>query len=72
MRTASRSLSLLSDAKINEGTDGFGQRGGSPKQLGILAENQKDLNQKDPNDPMYDRLKLTAERLKGIADGIRR
>lgn len=33
----------------------------------ILAENQKDLDRMDPADPKYDRLKLTAERIKGIA-----
>ncbi|HEX8019109.1 MAG TPA: gamma-glutamyl-phosphate reductase, partial [Mucilaginibacter sp.] len=33
----------------------------------ILAENQKDLDRMDPADPKYDRLKLTADRIKGIA-----
>jgi glutamate-5-semialdehyde dehydrogenase len=33
----------------------------------ILAENQKDLDRMDSADPKYDRLKLTAERIKGIA-----
>ncbi len=33
----------------------------------ILAENRKDLNRMDPADPKYDRLKLTADRIKGIA-----
>lgn len=33
----------------------------------ILAENQKDLNRMDPADPKYDRLKLTPERIEGIA-----
>src|SRR5690554_3953399 len=37
----------------------------------ILAENQKDLNRMDPEDPKYDRLKLTTERIKGIASDIR-
>lgn len=70
VRTASRSLSLLSDAKINEVLTALAKEVEAQSSY-ILAENQKDLNQKDPNDPMYDRLKLTAERLKGIADGIR-
>jgi glutamate-5-semialdehyde dehydrogenase len=30
----------------------------------ILAENKKDLDQMDPGDPKYDRLKLTSERIK--------
>ncbi|WP_114937678.1 glutamate-5-semialdehyde dehydrogenase [Mucilaginibacter endophyticus] len=33
----------------------------------ILAENQKDLDRMDSADPKYDRLKLTADRIKGIA-----
>lgn len=37
----------------------------------ILAENRKDLERMDANDPKYDRLKLTQARLKGIADDTR-
>ncbi|NCD69944.1 glutamate-5-semialdehyde dehydrogenase [Mucilaginibacter agri] len=37
----------------------------------LLAENQKDLNRMDKNDPKYDRLKLTAERIEGIANEMR-
>jgi glutamate-5-semialdehyde dehydrogenase len=37
----------------------------------ILAENQKDLSRMDPKDPKYDRLKLTKDRIKGIASDIR-
>lgn len=36
----------------------------------ILNENQKDLDQMDPSDPKYDRLKLTDERIRTIADDI--
>jgi glutamate-5-semialdehyde dehydrogenase len=36
----------------------------------ILAENQKDLDRMDPADPKYDRLKLTADRINGIADDM--
>lgn len=36
----------------------------------ILAENQKDLDRMDPADPKYDRLKLTADRIKGIANDM--
>jgi glutamate-5-semialdehyde dehydrogenase len=36
----------------------------------ILAENKKDLDQMDPGDPKYDRLKLTSERIKSIAAEI--
>ncbi|MBN1987421.1 MAG: glutamate-5-semialdehyde dehydrogenase, partial [Prolixibacteraceae bacterium] len=42
------------------------------KQTGfILSENKKDLERMDPEDPKYDRLKLTAERIQGIASDIR-
>lgn len=37
----------------------------------ILFENQKDLGRMDSNDPKYDRLKLSAERISGIAADIR-
>lgn len=36
----------------------------------ILVENQRDLDRMDPQDPKYDRLLLSAERLQGLADGI--
>jgi glutamate-5-semialdehyde dehydrogenase len=36
----------------------------------ILNENQKDLERMNPQDPKYDRLKLTEERIKGIAADI--
>ena len=37
----------------------------------ILSENLKDLERMDPANPKYDRLKLTKERLQGIAADIR-
>ena len=37
----------------------------------LLAENQKDIDLMDPKDPKYDRLKLTEDRIKGIASDIR-
>jgi len=36
----------------------------------ILSENQKDLDQMDSQDPKYDRLKLTNDRIEGIAADI--
>lgn len=42
------------------------------KQTGfLLAENQKDLDLMDQDDPKYDRLKLTPERIEGIASEMR-
>lgn len=37
----------------------------------ILTENQKDLSRMAKDDPMYDRLKLSEQRLRGIASDIR-
>lgn len=37
----------------------------------ILAENQKDLDRMEPSNPLYDRLKLTKERLYAIAKDTR-
>lgn len=37
----------------------------------ILVENAKDLERMSADDPKYDRLKLTAGRIHGIAEGIR-
>ncbi len=36
----------------------------------ILEENQKDLDRMNPDDPKFDRLKLTADRIEGIAADI--
>lgn len=37
----------------------------------LLEENQKDLDRMDVDNPMYDRLALTEQRIQGIADEIR-
>jgi len=67
---ASRELNLLSVAKINEVLNKIADA--TEKSTGfILRENQKDLLRMDNSDPKYDRLKLTADYIKGIADDIR-
>ncbi len=38
----------------------------------IISENQKDLDRMDSEDPKYDRLKLTPDRIKSISDNIRK
>lgn len=38
----------------------------------ILEANKKDLKKMDPSNPMYDRLKLTKERIEGIAEDTRK
>lgn len=41
------------------------------RQAEVLTANQKDLERMEPSNPKYDRLKLTAERLEGIAADMR-
>ena len=66
---SSRSLMTISDNKINlilQDTAKILLE----KQLYILEENAKDLALMDPKDPKYDRLKLTEDRLQGIANDM--
>jgi len=37
----------------------------------IVAENSRDLDRMDPNDPKFDRLKLTESRIQGLVDSLR-
>lgn len=70
VRTASRQLALLGDEKINQILGAVADAIPASTPL-ILAENEKDLLRMGGNDPKYDRLKLTAERLESIAADIR-
>ena len=67
---ASRSLNLLSVDKINRILNDVADAAITHTNK-ILEENQKDLERMDPSDPKFDRLKLTAERIAGIAADIR-
>lgn len=63
---ASRSLITLNDAALNRILlDTANEL--INRQAEVLAENEKDLSRMDPANPKYDRLKLTTERLQGIA-----
>lgn len=70
VKAASRSLTLISKEKTNEVLNALADAV-EANTASILEANAKDLAKKDPSDHLYDRLKLTTERLKGIADGIR-
>lgn len=70
VKTASRTLALTSKEKTNDVLNALADAVES-NTSNILSANEKDLAKKDPKDPTYDRLKLTAVRIKGIADGIR-
>ena len=70
VRQASRKLNLLSEEKINTILSDVADRTVAQSAI-ILAENEKDLARMSPEDPKYDRLKLTEERIEGIAADIR-
>jgi len=69
VKQASRELVSLSATKINEILIEIAELAVS-KTSEILIENQKDLDRMDKNDPKYDRLLLSEERIKGIAQDI--
>ena len=70
VQEASRELLSLSDREINQILLAVADAALAKSDF-ILAENKKDLERMDPNDPKYDRLKLTVERLQGIAADTR-
>lgn len=69
-RRASRSLAALSDEEINSlllaSADALTASTGT-----ILAANAADLSRMDPDDPRYDRLMLTPQRIEAIAADTR-
>ncbi len=69
VKKAGRSLSLLPEKKINQILADI-SRILIAKQKFIVTENQKDLKKMAANDPKYDRLLLTKERLVDIAKDI--
>ena len=70
VQAASRILARLSDKQINEILLALADEAEAQIPL-ILAGNQKDLAKMETSNPKYDRLMLTADRIKGIADDIR-
>lgn len=64
-------LALLEEKKINDILLSLANIA-EVNQEYLLIENKKDLEKMDPNDPKYDRLKLTSNRIKEIADDIRK
>lgn len=67
---ASQSLGLLPTEKVNAVLLDLADAAVAQTPF-LLAENEKDLARMDPNDPKYDRLKLTAARLQDIANDLR-
>ncbi|WP_455592449.1 glutamate-5-semialdehyde dehydrogenase [Bacteroides sp.] len=70
VRAASRKLALLSDEQINRILNAVADAAVA-KTSYILSENEKDLARMEKSNPKYDRLKLTEERLQGIAADMR-
>lgn len=70
VKKASYSLNILEDNEINEVlislADSISENAGF-----ILEENARDLAKMDKENPMYDRLLLSEDRLQGIASDIR-
>ena len=66
---ASRKLNLVSVEKINQVLQDVAEAAIENTAF-IIQENAKDLSRMNPNDPKYDRLMLTADRIKGIASDI--
>lgn len=71
VREASLGLTGLSNERINEVLLAVADAAEARAEL-ILQENAKDLARMDEANPMYDRLKLTRERIAGIASDMRK
>ena len=66
---ASRKLNLVSDETVKDVLFELAKEARKNTDF-ILAENKKDLDRMDSADPKFDRLKLTKERIEGIASDI--
>ncbi len=71
VREASRKIGLLPEEEINQLLLALAS-GMEQQTAAILSENQKDLDRMSPDDPKFDRLKLTEQRLRDIATDIRK
>ena len=70
VQKASRSLVSLSSEKVNSILLDLAEEAVTQVQV-LISENQKDLERMDPEDPKYDRLKLTEKRIHDIAAEIK-
>ena len=70
VRRASKSLALLSDAQRNDILNAVADAIINNK-VRILQANEQDLVKMSKDNPLYDRLQLTPERLEGIAADMR-
>lgn len=70
VQSAGRELAIISDERINEILNAVADAAIAEAAY-ILSENKKDLARMSPDDPKYDRLKLTEDRLRNIAADTR-
>ena len=70
LRDASYSLAFLDESKIKDVLNGVADAIEKETES-LLSTNALDLARMDKSNPMYDRLMLTPDRLKGIADDMR-
>ena len=66
---ASRKLNLVNDDQVKKVLLELANEARTKTDF-ILSENQKDLDCMDPQDPKFDRLKLSEERIEGIASDM--
>ena len=66
---ASRKLNLVNNDQVKQLLLELANEARTKTEF-ILSENQKDLDRMDPQDPKFDRLKLSKERLEGIASDM--
>ena len=71
LRDASYDLAFLDESKVNEVLNSVADSIEKESES-LLRANALDLARMDKSNPMYDRLLLTPERLKGIADDMRK
>ena len=64
VQAAGRHLALLPDDRINQILNAVAEAALEQTSY-ILSENRKDLERMSPDNPKYDRLRLTEERLRG-------
>ena len=70
VQSAGRELAIISDERINEILNAVADAAIAEAAY-ILSENKKDLARMSPDNPKYDRLKLTEDRLRNIAADTR-
>lgn len=70
VKTASKQLALITEEQRNGILLSLADAIGEHEET-LLQANAQDLARMDKSNPLYDRLQLTSERLKGIADDMR-